>query len=524
MPDRVIIFDTTLRDGEQSPGCSMNVEEKVRMALQLERLGVDVVEAGFPIASEGDFEGVRQIAGKVRAPVICGLGRCVAADIDTMWEALKGAARSRCHVFLATSDIHLKHKLKKTPKEALAQAVWAVEYARKKGFTDIEFSPEDAARTRVEFLAEVTEAVIRAGAGTVNIPDTVGYAIPDEFGKLIRTLITQVPNAKDAVISVHCHDDLGLAVANSLAAVQNGARQVECTVNGIGERAGNASLEEVVMALNVRRPLLKVGTNVRTEEIYRASRMLVSITGMQVQRNKAIVGENAFAHEAGIHQDGVLKEATTYEIMTPQSVGVPTNQIVLGKHSGRHALRKRYQALGYELNDEELVRVYKLFTHVADLKKAVYDEDLLAIVQEGVGGTPEAFALKSFQVMSGTGTIPTATVELVVDGGEKRDSGTGDGPVDAIYRAIDRLTQVEGKLLEYTIQSATKGEDAIGEVHVNVAFDNGTFSGRGASTDILEASARAYLNAINRATYKKRRTGKETPPPEKVNRQGALAP
>ena len=498
MSDRIFIFDTTLRDGEQSPGCSMNFTEKIRMARQLEQLQVDVIEAGFPIASEGDFESVKEIAKQIRTCTIAGLSRANKGDIDRAWEALKHAAKPRIHTFIATSDIHLKYKLKKSREEVLESAVNAVRLA-KSYCDDVEFSCEDASRSDVDYLCQIVEAVIAEGATVVNIPDTVGYAIPDEYGKIIRLLIQRVPNINKAIISAHCHDDLGMAVANSLAAVMNGARQIECTVNGVGERAGNASLEEIAMAIRTRSEALKVHTNIKTEEIYKSSKMLVSLTGMHIQRNKAIVGDNAFAHEAGIHQDGMLKNSITYEIMTPQSVGIKHSTLVLGKHSGRHALKQRYSELGYNLTAEELEKAYSVFTKIADEKKQIFDDDLVAILQDELSSIDETYKLETFQVTSGLNLIPTATVGLKKGNEVFQDSATGDGPVDASYRAIERITGISVELLDYSIKSVAWGRDAIGEVFVKIAIDGYVFNGRSASTDVITGSVKAYLNAINHA-------------------------
>ncbi len=498
MSDRVYIFDTTLRDGEQSPGCSMNFTEKIRMARQLERLQIDVIEAGFPIASEGDFESVKEIAKQIRSCTIAGLSRANKGDIDRAWEALKHAAKPRIHTFIATSDIHLKFKLKKSREEVLESAVNAVRLA-KSYCDDVEFSCEDASRSDVDYLCQIVEAVIAEGATVVNIPDTVGYAIPDDYGRIIRSLMERVPNINKAIISAHCHNDLGMAVANSLAAVMNGARQIECTVNGVGERAGNASLEEIAMAIRTRSEALKVHTNINTEEIYKSSKMLVSLTGMHIQRNKAIVGENAFAHEAGIHQDGMLKNSITYEIMTPQSVGIKHSTLVLGKHSGRHALKQRYTELGYQLSAEELERAYIVFSKIADEKKQIFDDDLIAILQDELSSIDETYKLETFQVTSGLNLIPTATVGLKKGSELFQDSATGDGPVDAAYRAIERITGISVELLDYSIKSVAWGRDAIGEVFVKIAIDGYVFNGRSASTDVITGSVKAYLNAINHA-------------------------
>jgi 2-isopropylmalate synthase len=499
--DRIIIFDTTLRDGEQAPGFSMNVVEKLEMARQLARLQVDVIEAGFPISSDEDFEAVREVAKTVgqleAAPSICGLSRVGLGDIDRCWEAVRYARKPRIHTFVATSDIHLKYKLRKSRAEILRAAVEAVRHAR--GYCeDVEFSPEDASRSDFEYMCEVLEAVIEAGARTINIPDTVGYAVPREWGERIARIRERVRNSHRAILSVHCHNDLGQAVANSLTAIQHGARQIECTINGIGERAGNASLEEVVMALRTRKDFFGVETGVRTEEIYRTSKLLSHITGVHVQPNKAIVGENAFAHEAGIHQDGVLKERLTYEIMRPEDIGRAANKLVLGKHSGRHAFKSRLADLGLDLEGGELDRAFKRFKDLADKKKEVYDDDLLAIVKDEMTQIPETYVLAYLHFVSGTGLIPSATVRLLREGQPFQDSGTGDGPVEAVYSAIDAITGVKGRLMDYNLRAVTQGRDAIGEVSVKVDFDGTVVVGKGSSTDVIEASARAYLNAVNR--------------------------
>jgi 2-isopropylmalate synthase len=505
MDERIYIFDTTLRDGEQSPGCSMNLEEKLKIARQLEALRVDVIEAGFPIASEGDFESVRQVAKEVRSATIAGLARATELDIRRAWEALQGAAKPRIHTFIATSDIHLQYKLKRSREQVFEQAAKAVRLA-KSLCDDVEFSAEDAGRSDLDYLCQVVEVAISEGASTINIPDTVGYCVPDEFGNIFRVLKERVPNIDRARLSSHCHNDLGFAVANSLAALQNGARQVECTINGIGERAGNASLEEIVMALKVRKDRLGFSTEVNSEEIYKTSHLLSNLTGVMVQANKAIVGKNAFAHEAGIHQDGVLKQALTYEIMTPQSVGIPTNNIVLGKHSGRHALSNRYQALGYQLSKEELDRAYMLFTKLADKKKSIYDEDLLAIVHDGIRIIPERYHLKYVHATGGNQAIATATVRLSQDDQFFVESANGDGPVEAIYRAIDKITSLRGRLIDYSVHAVSRGKDAVGEVFVHAEFEGKSFSGKAASSDIIDASARAYLNAVNKAWYERETT------------------
>jgi len=498
---RIIIFDTTLRDGEQSPGASLNLPEKLEIARALALLGADVIEAGFPITSQGDFEAVRAIAEGVEGPVVCGLARTVEADIDRAWEAVKAAKKPRIHVFCATSEIHRKYKLQKAKEEILRLAVAGVERAR--GYLqDVEFSPEDATRTEPDFLAEVVSAVIEAGAATVNIPDTVGYTIPSQFGPLIRMLKDKdrVPNIDNAVLSVHCHNDLGLAVANSLAAVEAGAGQVECTINGLGERAGNAALEEIVMALRTRKDLYKAETGIDTRRLLPTSRLVSSLTGLHVQRNKAIVGENAFAHEAGIHQDGILKERTTYEIMRPEDVGLSDRRLVLGKHSGRHAFRDRIGQLGYRLTEEQLERAFAGFKDLADKKKEVFDEDIEAIIEEEIAGVPQVFQIESLHTSSGSQTIPTATVRLRNDKGETfTDAAIGDGPVDAVYKAIERITGTAARLIDYNIRAVTSGKDALGEVSIQVECEGRTIRGRGLNTDIIMASAQAYLSALNRA-------------------------
>lgn len=495
--DKVTIFDTTLRDGEQAPGCSMTVEEKVHVARQLDRLGVDVIEAGFPISSSGDFESVREVASAVQRPTIAGLARCMPKDIERAGEALEQARNGRIHVFLATSEIHRKHKLKKARGEIIKLAVEGVENARAI-CPDVEFSPEDASRTEPDFLCEVVEAVIDAGASTVNIPDTVGYAIPHEFGNLIERLHNDVANVSDAVISVHCHNDLGQAVANSLEAVRNGARQVECAINGIGERAGNCSLEEVVMSIRTRQDFFDVFTDINTRQIMPASRLVSNVTGMSVQRNKAIVGENAFAHEAGIHQDGMLKEKSTYEIMRPEDVGVEKTRLVLGKHSGRHAFRQRMEELAIELDEEHFERVFQQFKELADKKKEIFDDDLEALVRDELEQAPDIIRLLNFHISSGTNAVPTATVQLEIEEEVKTDAATGDGPIDAAYRAIDRITGIDCDLSDYEIRAITGGKDALGEVSIQITADDVQQRGRASSTDIVEASVRAYMAAVNR--------------------------
>jgi len=502
--DTVKILDTTLRDGEQSPGASMTVDEKLVVAAQLARLGVDVIEAGFAYSSPGDFEAIRKIAFEVEGPVISSLARAKPGDVDRAAEALKGAPNVRIHTFISTSDIHLKYQFRMSREEAKKRAVEMVERAR--GYVeDVEFSPMDASRSEPEYLYEVLGAVIEAGATTLNIPDTVGYALPDTFGGLIAGIKKNVPGIEKAVISVHCHNDLGLATANSLEAVINGARQVECTINGIGERAGNASLEEVVMIIRTHARALGLGTNIRTEQIYPSSRLVSRITGISVQPNKAIVGENAFAHESGIHQDGLLKEKTTYEIMRPEDLGLARSTLVMGKHSGRHAFAERIKELGYEIGDEDLQKAFERFKVLADKKKEVFDEDIEAIVQDEVlrMESREAYGLVSLDVRSGTETHPVATVEMNVHGKTVRESIEGDGPVDAAYRAIKKITGTRSRLLKYAVNAITGGTDAQGEVTVRIEEGDIVALGQGAHTDIIVASAKAYVNALNRLEYRK---------------------
>lgn len=498
------IFDTTLRDGEQSPGNSMNIEEKLRVAKQLQKLNVDIIEAGFPIASEGDFEAVKKIAQSIKGPEIAGLCRSSDKDIDRAWEALKYAGeKGRIHTFIATSDIHMKYKLKMEPERVLESAIKAVKRAA--SYTpNVEFSCEDAVRTRLPFLVQVVEAVIAAGATTVNIPDTVGYTTPFEYFNIIKHLKDNVPNIDKAVISVHCHNDLGLSVANSIAAVQAGAGQVECTINGIGERAGNCSLEEFVMILRTRRDILPFTTNVITDQLTPASRLLSSITGISVQPNKAIVGANAFAHESGIHQHGMLMDKSTYEIMTPESVGLNASALVLGKHSGRHAFKKRLEELGYDLADEMLNRAFERFKALADLKKEVFDEDLDAIVTDESRGEDQ-YKLEHITVTCGSFAVATATVQMEIAGKTVRTAELGDGPVDSAFKAIKKLTKSKAKLTQYNVGSITGGTDAQGEVTVRVEEGGQTVVGKGSSTDIIVASAKAYIHALNRLHSKQKR-------------------
>ncbi|MBI4846872.1 MAG: 2-isopropylmalate synthase [Candidatus Omnitrophica bacterium] len=502
---RIIIFDTTLRDGEQAPGASLSEQEKLEVAHQLVKLGVDVIEAGFPISSPGDFDSVKKIAKDVKGAVICGLARSLAKDIEAAGAALKPAKHKRIHVFLATSKIHMKYKLKKAESEILKIAQSAVKYAGK--FTDdIQFSPEDASRTEPEFLFKVIETVIKAGATTVNIPDTVGYAQPDEFGGLIKAIHERVPNINKAVIAVHCHNDLGLAVANSLAAVKNGAGQVECTVNGIGERAGNAALEEIVLSLLTRKDSFKEAfTNIKTREIYKTSRLVSKLTGFVVAPNKAIVGGNAFRHESGIHQDGVLKKRQTYEIISPEIVGFYGEGLVLGKHSGRHALSERLKQLGFSLNQEQLEQAFIRFKELADKKKEVFEEDLMSIVEEQMKGLPQVWSLSGLEFCGGISVIPKAVVSLKKKNEIFKATSDGDGPVDACYKAIERIIKIKARLLDYNIQAVTKGKDALGEVNIKLNINKEEVSGRSASTDIIEASVKAYLNAVNKFLFKKRK-------------------
>src|SRR2546427_36907 len=497
--DRVLIFDTSLRDGEQSPGISLNKQEKLEIAQQLARLGVDVIEAGFPITSPGDFESVQAISREVEGPVICGLARTSKQDIDAAWNAVKDAQRPRIHTFIATSDIHIERKLQTTREDVKGQVRAAVAQAR--GYTDdVEFSPEDGSRSDVEYMAEVIAIALEEGATTINVPDTVGYTMPREYAAMFAELYRLLPDLRDVVVSVHCHDDLGLAVANSLAGVEAGCRQVECAVNGIGERAGNASLEEIVMLLRTREPSMGLWTGVDTTEIARTSRLVSRLTGYQVQPNKAIVGRNAFAHEAGIHQDGVLKERTTYEIMDATTIGLETNSIVLGKHSGRHALRKALEELGFEVEGPALNTAFRRFKELADKKKAITALDLEAIVSDEMRQSPESFALESFDIEASSGRGPLARVTIRMPGGELGEgSFTGDGPVDAFFSAINAATGHEARLKEYHVSAVTGGRDALGEVTVLLELNGFLASGQGVSTDILEASGRAYLRALSNA-------------------------
>ena len=495
---RIFIFDTTLRDGEQSPGVSLNIEEKLAIAQQLARLGVDIIEAGFPIASPGDFAAVSRIAKEVEGPVIAGLARTGREDIMSAYEAVKHSKRPRIHTFVATSEIHIKRKLCKTREEVKEMAYEAVKLA-KSLVDDVEFSAEDAFRSEIDFLCEVFKLAIEAGANVINIPDTVGFATPWEFGEFVKAIRLGTPGIEKAVISVHCHNDLGLAVANSLAAIRNGAKQVEVAVNGIGERAGNASLEEVVMALYTRRNFLGFSTNINTREIYRTSRMVSTLTGMPIQPNKAIVGKNAFAHEAGIHQDGVIKERETYEIMNPEMVGISSNKLVLGKHSGRHAFKLQLQKMGYDLEGELLDKAFFEFKSLADRKKEILDEDLIMLVDSQVlGSGREVYQLDYLQVSSGTNISATSTVGMRISGELVEEAACADGPVEATYSAINKIVNIPVRLETYSISAVTGGTDAQGEVAVRVSIGEHAFMGRGLSVDIIEASARAYINALNK--------------------------
>ncbi|WP_366923172.1 2-isopropylmalate synthase [Metallumcola ferriviriculae] len=500
MSKRVYIFDTTLRDGEQSPGVSLNINEKLEIATQLARLGVDIIEAGFPIASEGDFQAVRTIAENVEGPTIAALARIDPQDIDRAWEAVKVAKKPRIHTFIATSDIHMKYKLQLPRETVLELAVKGVKHARQ--YTDdVEFSPEDASRSDLDFLCQVVEAAIDAGATTVNIPDTVGYATPEEFGQFIAAIRRKVSNIDRTILSVHCHNDLGLAVANSLAAIANGAQQVECAVNGIGERAGNTALEEMVMALYTRKDFYDYHTEINTKEIYRTSKQVSSLTGMSIQSNKAIVGRNAFAHESGIHQDGVLKERTTYEIMNPEMIGLVQNNIVLGKHSGRHAFRQRLEELGFEVDKTELDKAFTRFKSMADRKKEISDKDIEAIVEAEIRRIPEKFQLEHMHISSGNRIVPTATVGITDGETLIEEAACGEGPVDAVFKAIDKVTNIKVSLMYYNLSAVTGGKDAIGEVTAKLKYADQVYIGRGISTDIIEASAKAYINALNKLVF-----------------------
>jgi 2-isopropylmalate synthase len=497
--DQVLIFDTTLRDGEQAPGASMSISEKLEVAQQLARLGVHVIEAGFPVSSPAQFDATKLVAEQIQGPVICGLARANEKDIDAAGKALAPAKKRRIHTFIATSPIHMEYKLKKTPDQVLKMAVEAVKYATQ--YTDnIEFSPEDACRSDLSFLYEILAAVIEAGATTLNIPDTVGYVLPYEYGQIIAKLKENVKGINKAVISTHCHNDLGMASANSLAGVRNGARQVECTINGIGERAGNASMEEIVMAIHTRPDFFpNITTGIKTTEIYRTSQLVSQLTGFVIQPNKAIVGKNAFAHESGIHVDGILKKRETYEIMTPEMIGLEGSRMVLGRHSGRHGFADRCKQLGFNLTKDELDAAYLKFVEIADKKKEIFDEDIAAIISDESRGIEQTYQLEYLHVASGTGTLPTASVKIKTKDGVKLAVALGDGPVDAAYEAIRQATGQSPKLENYSIRAITEGKEALGEANVRIANGKGrVFIGRGVSTDIIEASAKAYVDALNR--------------------------
>jgi 2-isopropylmalate synthase len=495
--ERVYIFDTTLRDGEQSPGAAMSIEQKYEVGVQLARLGVDAIEAGFPISSPKQFAACQLISRRIKGPIITALARSLPKDLERAYEAVKDAERGRIHTFIATSPIHMKHKLNKEPDEVIEMAASAVKYARNL-VAEVEFSPEDATRSDIDFLCRIFERVIDAGATIINIPDTVGYSVPEEMSAFVTAVREKVPNIDKAVISVHCHNDLGLAVANTLAAIQAGARQVEVTVNGIGERAGNASLEELIMALEVRRNTLPFTTGINTRQIYNTSRLVSNIIGFPIPRNKPVVGENAFAHESGIHQDGVIKHKATYEIMTPESVGRDSSTLVLGRHSGLHGFTERLAELGFELDEDEVNKAYNRFLDIADRKKEVYDDDLYIIVSEELKGLAQTYILEYFNFQSGNVSVPTATVRVKTGEEICEEAATGDGPVDAVFNAIDRAIGINTSLKEYLVQAVTPGRKAMGEVSVTLEVEGRTVIGRAASTDILEASARAYVNAMNR--------------------------
>ncbi len=515
MPDKVYIFDTTLRDGEQTPGASLNIDEKLQIARHLELLNVDIIEAGFPRSSKGDFAAVKAVAREIRGCQIAGLARANFEDIDAAWEAVKDATAPRIHTFISSSDIHLKYQLRKTREEVLEQAVAAVKHAARYT-SNVEFSAMDAGRSDLDYVVQMFTAVIDAGATTVNFPDTVGYTIPHEFGAKIKYLVDHIPNIHKAVISVHCHNDLGLAVANTLAAIVNGARQAEVTINGLGERAGNASLEEVVMALATRQDLFAYNTDIVTQYIYPTSRLVSKLTGVVVQPNKAIVGANAFAHESGIHQDGVLKEASTYEIMTPAAVGIKKSLLPLGKLSGRHAFQKKLQEMGFYITDDELNRVFARFKDLADRKKTVFDEDLVSLVETEViyKSVPEHFKLEEIVVLTGTMVKPNATVKMRIGNEEKSFSAFGDGPIDATYKAITHLAQSKSRLLKFAVSSITGGTEALGEVSVRLEDEGHIVTGQGVDPDVVTASARAYINGLNRLHFLKQGGPKGKKPEE----------
>ncbi|SFI81058.1 2-isopropylmalate synthase [Thermoflavimicrobium dichotomicum] len=500
------IFDTTLRDGEQSPGVNLSTEEKIEIAMQLERLGVNIIEAGFAAASPGDFHSVQEIARRLKDVSVCSLARAVTSDIDQAWEALKEASEPRLHVFIATSPIHREYKLRMTKEQILEQVDQMVRYGKKR-FPIVQFSAEDAARTEIDFLCEVVDQAIRAGADVVNIPDTVGYLTPNEYADIFIQLQERVPNIDQVILSAHCHDDLGMAVANSLAAIQAGVRQVEGTINGIGERAGNAAIEEIVMAIKTREAYFNKRTTINHKEIARTSRLVSKLTGMFVPRNKAIVGDNAFAHESGIHQDGMLKHKETYEIMTPETVGLDESQLILGKHSGRHAFKKKLEDLGYPQSDEQVNILFARFKELADRKKQITDEDLIALVEERVGEGKEFFTLESIHISYGSHSLPTASIRVKNHQNNQvlEEAACGNGSVDAIFNTVDRIVKEKVELTDFQIHSVTRGKDALGEVSVQLQQEKLTVRGRGVSTDILEACARAYLDAINRLLQRKER-------------------
>jgi len=503
--DRVVVFDTTLRDGEQSPGASMNLDEKIKIALLLEEMGVDVIEAGFPVASNGDFEAVREIAKLVRNSAVCGLSRAGRVDIDRAWEAVQHAALPRIHTFISTSPLHMKYKLQMEPEQVHQAVVDSVTHARNL-CGDVEWSCEDGSRSEPDFLCRTVESAIKAGARTINVPDTVGYAVPGEFAALIRMLFDRVPNIDKAVVSVHCHNDLGLAVANSLAAVGAGARQVECTVNGLGERAGNASMEEIVMALKTRQDVMPYRTGVKTEYITRASRLVSAITGFAVQPNKAIVGANAFAHESGIHQDGMLKHSGTYEIMTPESVGLGKSSLVMGKHSGRHAFRMKLKELGFDLGDNAVNDAFRRFKDLADRKKDVFDEDIIALVDDEIQRGHEHIRFVSLQVIAGSKGPQSAELEIEIDGARHAAKTTGNGPIDATFKAIKEIVPHTARLQLYQVHAVTEGTDAQAEVTVRLEENGKTVNGQGSDPDTLVASARAYIHALNKLLTKRAKT------------------
>lgn len=524
MKEKIVIFDTTLRDGEQSPGASLNIYEKLEIAHQLAKLNVDVIEAGFPVSSPAQFDAVHAIASEVDK-IIAGLCRANEKDIDSAAQALQGAKNKRIHTFTSTSDYHILGKfghekygrsLEEKRKTILKMTYDSVKYA-KSLCDDVEYSAEDAGRTDLVYLAEVIEAAIEAGANVINIPDTTGYTFPTEFGSKIKYLTESVSNINKAVISVHCHNDLGLAVANSIASLENGARQIECTINGIGERAGNASLEEIVMALKVRADLVNYDTQINTKEIYNTSKLVSGFTGILVQRNKAIVGENAFAHESGIHQDGMLKNRDTYEIMTPELVGYPKTKIVLGRHSGKHGLKSRLNQLGYEISDEKLIELYEKFTLLADKKKEVFDDDLRILMGDSIERKNEYYKLEHLQITSGSKSIPIAVVKIKVENNSIQESSTGDGPIDAVFNAIERALEIKSELESYNVRSVTSGRQALGEVLVRIRSHSKSFTGRGISTDIIEASALAYLSALNKKNNFSKQNKNKTEDPQFAN-------